>query len=305
MSAFATLVRATRAPSLFAGALPALVLTALVAAEGAPVHWARFALTLLGLIALQAGVNVVNDLFDDASGLDADPAYAKNAFPLGSRVIQTGVLSRRGMWALAAACFGAGLACGLALDRISAGHVVLAIGTAGFLFGFFYTAPPLKLAYHGVGEPVIFLLFGPLAGLGTYYVQTGHFGTAALLLSCVVGLLDTAILFLHHFPQRDADAKHGKLTPVVRLGARGAARLVPWLLALPFAVVIASVAFGVVSPAALTFLAASPLALRASRTALAQADDARGMTIAFGQTMAFALGGGLALASGLAAASLL
>ncbi|HEY8120726.1 MAG TPA: prenyltransferase [Myxococcota bacterium] len=305
MSAFATLVRATRAPSLFAGALPALVLTALAAAEGGPVHWDRFALTFLGLIALQAGVNVVNDLFDDASGLDADPAFAKNAFPLGSRVIQSGVLTRRGMWALAAGCFGVGLACGLALDRFYPGHVVLMIGAAGFLFGFFYTAPPFKLAYYGVGEPVIFLLFGPLAGLGTYYVQTGTFTLPASLLSCVVGLLDTAILFLHHFPQRDADAKHGKRTPIVRLGAQGAARLVPWLLALPFALVIASVAFRAVSPAALAFLAAAPLALRASRTALAQAGDARGMTVAFGQTMGFALGGGLALASGLAVASLL
>ncbi len=305
MSALATLVRATRAPSLFAGALPALVLTALVAAEGAPVHWGRFALVLLGLIALQAGVNVVNDLFDDASGLDADPAFAKNAFPLGSRVIQSGVLSRRGMWALAAACFGTGLACGLALDRIYAGHVVLAIGTAGFLFGFFYTAPPLKLAYRGVGEPVIFLLFGPLAGLGTYYVQTGHFGTAALLLACVVGLLDTAILFLHHFPQREADAKHGKQTPIVRLGAEGAARLVPWLLALPFVLVVASVFAGVVSPAALVFLASAPLALRAARTALAHAASPREMLGAFTQTMSFALAGGLALTAGLALASFL
>jgi 1,4-dihydroxy-2-naphthoate octaprenyltransferase len=295
MSAFATFVRATRAPSLFAGALPALVLTALVAAEGAPVHWARFALTFLGLVALQAGVNVVNDLFDDASGLDADPAYAKNAFPLGSRVIQSGVLSRRGMWAIAAACFGTGLACGLALDRIHPGHVVLAIGTAGFLFGFFYTAPPLKLAYHGVGEPVIFLLFGPLAGLGTYYVQTGRFGTAALLLSCVVGLLDTAILFLHHFPQREADAKHGKQTPIVRLGAEGAALVL----------VIASVGAGVISPLALLFLATAPLAWRAARTALAHAASPREMMSAFAQTMSFALAGGLALTGGLALASLL
>ena len=305
MAGAATLVRATRAPSLFAGALPALVLTALVAAEGGEVHWERFALTLLGLVALQAGVNVVNDLFDDASGLDADPAFAKNVFPLGSRVIQSGVLSRRGMWALAAACFGTGLACGLALDRVHPGHVVLGIGSAGFLLGFFYTAPPLRLAYHGAGEPVIFLLFGPLAGLGTYYVQTGTFTLPALLLSCVVGLLDTAILFLHHFPQREADAKHGKRTPIVRLGAEGAARLVPWLLGLPFALVIASVALGAVSPAALAFLLAAPLALRAVRTALAYAADPRQMMRAFAQTMSFALGGGLALAGGLAAASFL
>ncbi len=305
MSALATLARATRAPSLFAGALPALVLTALVAAEGGDVHWDRFAQTFLGLIALQAGVNVVNDLFDDASGLDSDPSFARNAFPLGSRVIQTGVLTRRGMWTLAAACFGIGLACGLALDRHHAGHVVLGIGTLGFLLGFFYTAPPLRLAYRGLGEPVIFLLFGPLAGLGAYYVQTGAFALSALLLSCVVGLLDTAILFLHHFPQREADAKHGKQTPIVRLGADGAVRLVPWLLGLPFALVIGSVAIGALPPAALAFLLAAPLALRAVRTALAYAADPRQMMRGFAETMRFALGGGLALAGGLVVASFL
>jgi 1,4-dihydroxy-2-naphthoate octaprenyltransferase len=305
MASLATLVRATRAPSLIAGALPALVLTALAAAEGHPLHGDRFALTLLGLLALQAGVNVVNDLFDDASGLDADPGFARNAFPLGSRVIQTGALSRVRMWALAAGCFAVGLVCGLWLDRLHPGHVVLALGVAGFALGFFYSAPPFQLAYRGVGEPVIFLLFGPLAGLGTYYVHTGAFAWPALLLSCVVGLLDTAILFLHHFPQREADAKHGKRTPVVRLGAEGAARLVPWLLGLPFAVVLASVALGAVSPAALAFLLAAPLALRAVRTALAHAPDPRQMMRAFSETMRFALGGGLALAAGLAVASFL
>jgi 1,4-dihydroxy-2-naphthoate octaprenyltransferase len=209
------------------------------------------------------------------------------------------------MWALAAACFGVGLACGLALDRFYPGHVVLAIGVAGFVLGYFYTAPPLRLAYHGAGEPVIFLLFGPLAGLGTYYVQTGTFTLTALLLACVVGLLDTAILFLHHFPQREADAKHGKRTPIVRLGAVGAARLVPWLLGLPFALVVASVALGVLPLAALAFLLSAPLALRAVRTALAHATEPRQMMRAFSQTMSFALGGGLTLAAGLAAASLL
>jgi 1,4-dihydroxy-2-naphthoate octaprenyltransferase len=305
VSAVATLLRATRAPSLFAGALPALVLTALVAAEGGSVHWGHFALTLLGLVAAQAGVNVVNDLFDDASGLDADPRFAKNPFPLGSRILQSGVLSRRGMWALAAGCFALALGCGLALDRAHAGHVVLAIGVAGFLLGFFYTAPPLRLAYRGAGEPVIFLLFGPLAGLGTYYVQTGRFSVSALLLASVVGLLDTAILYLHHFPQREADAKHGKRTPIVRLGAEGAARLVPALLASPFALVIGSVLAGAVGPGALVFVLAAPLALRAARSALADPADARSMTVAFSRTMGFALAGGLALTAGLAVSSLL
>jgi 1,4-dihydroxy-2-naphthoate phytyltransferase len=290
---------AVRAGSLVVGATPVLVLTALVAAQGWPVHGGRFALTLLGLVALQAGVNVVNDLFDDASGLDADPAFSDNPFPLGSRALQTGALSRRGMWTLAAACFGVGAACGLALDTIHAGHVVLALGAAGFVLGWFYTAPPLSIAYRGAGEPVIFLLFGPLAGLGTFYVQTGFVSAAAALLSCAVGVLAMTILFLHHFPQHAADKKHGKRTPIVRLGPKSAGRLVPWLLVAPYLLVLAAVALGALPVFVLAFFATVPLALSVARTALRRADDARAMTAAVGQALGVDFLGGLLLAAGL------
>ena len=154
---------------------------------------------------------------------------------------------------------------------------------------------------------MIFLLFGPLAGLGTYLrADRQRSRCGALLLSCVVGVLATTILFLHHFPQHAADAKHGKRTPIVRLGPEGAGRLVPWLLGLAATRSCSPRSRAArCRPSALAFFSTAPLALRAARTALANADDARAMTRAFSQTMGFALGGGLALAGGLAAASLL
>jgi 1,4-dihydroxy-2-naphthoate octaprenyltransferase len=293
------LVRATRAPSLVAGAMPAIVLTALVLHQGLPVDGLRFAATLAGLVLLQAGVNLANDYFDDASGLDADRDFDKNPFALGSRVFQSGELTRNGVLALAAACFAGGALCGLWLDRFHPGHVVLALGAAGFLLGWFYTAPPLRIAYHGAGEPVTFLLFGPLAGLGTYYVQTGHFDGTAALVSCIVGILVMAILFLHHFPQHAADARHAKRTPVVRLGPAGAGRIVPAVLAAPYLLVAAGVAAGALPPFALAFFLSAPLALGASRTALRSAGDARAMTRAFGQVAGLNLVGGLLLAGGI------
>lgn len=295
----ALLMRAVRAPSLVAGALPAFVLTALAAYQGHPLHEGRFALVLLGLVALQAGVNVVNDLFDDQSGLDADPEFARNPFPLGSRVLQDGGLGRRGMWGLAAACFGTGLVCGLFLDAIHPGHVVLGLGVAGFALGFFYTAPPFRIAYHGAGEPVTFLLFGPLAGLGSYYVQTGLFDAAALGVSCVVGVLVMALLYLHHFPQHEADARHGKRTPVVRLGPATAGRLVPAMLALPYLGVAALAGVGALPAWALVFFLSAPLAVSASRLALSRAADARAMTKAFAQVAGLQVVGGVLLAGSL------
>jgi 1,4-dihydroxy-2-naphthoate octaprenyltransferase len=295
------LLQAVRAPSLLAGAMPVFVLTGWASAQGEPVSGAVFAATLLGMVALQAGVNVVNDLYDDESGLDADPEFANNAFPLGSRVIQAGALGRRGMWILAVVCFGTGAACGLWLDTLHPGHVVLGLGVTGAVLGWLYTAPPLRIAYHGAGEPVIFLLFGPLAGGGALYVQTGSVDAGGMLLSCIVGWLAMAVLFLHHFPQREADGRHGKKTPIVRLGADKAGRLVPPMLAMPFVVVAAAVAGGLLPAAALAIVLGFPFALKASRIALSRPDEPSAMTAAFGQVMGTLVvgGGGLAAALGL------
>ena len=300
---FALFLRATRAPSLLAAAMPALVLPALAGYQGHDLSLGHAGLTMLGLMALQAGVNVVNDLFDDESGLDADPEFADNPFPLGSRVLQSGKLTRRGMWALAVACFGTGLVCGLILDGVHPGHRVLWLGATGAVLGYFYTAPPLKLAYWGVGEPIIFLLFGPLAGLGAYFVQTGRVDdAAALLISCTLGVMIMAVLYLHHFPQHDADRRHGKKTPIVRLGPAGAGRLVPLMMATPFALVALGIAVGLLPYWAALFIGGAPFAFQASRTALSAADDARRMTGAFQKVMGTLVVAGTLLTVGLAIA---
>jgi 1,4-dihydroxy-2-naphthoate octaprenyltransferase len=290
-----TLLRAVRAPSLTAGAMPVLTANALVAHQGFPVDLGAFGLTLLGMIAAQSGVNLFNDYFDDRSGLDADPEFADHVFPLGSRVIQRGQLSRRGVVVFALVCFAVAAAVALVLDRLHPGHVVLRFAIVGALLGYFYTAPPLKIAYHGFGEPITFLLFGPVAGMGSYYVQTGLFDGTALLVSSVVGLLAMAILFLHHFPQYEADRRHGKKTPIVRLGPQAAGKWVPWILGAPYALVLAGVATRALPEVALAFFLTLPWSIRVSRTALARAAEPRPMSRAVGNVLLVHFLGGIAL----------
>jgi 1,4-dihydroxy-2-naphthoate octaprenyltransferase len=294
-----TLVRALRAPSLTAGLMPVLTVTALVAYDGVTPNGVTFALTLLGMLAAQGAVNLVNDYFDDESGLDADPDFEKLPFPLGSRVIQSGALSKRGVALFAAACGAVAVACGLILNARAPGETLLWICLAAAALGYFYTAPPLRIAYYGAGEPVTFLLFGPLAGAGTYFAQTGRVTPACLVVSSVVGLLAMAILYMHHFPQHDADKRHGKRTPVVRLGPGGAGRLVPVLLALPYAVLAYGIAEGLLPAAAWLFLLSLPFAVRASQTALRAPADARRMTQAFASVFGMHFTGGLLLAASL------
>ena len=294
-----TLLRALRAPSLTAAAMPVLCVTALVVYDGQPLNGLYFALTLAGMVAAQGAVNLVNDYFDDASGLDADPEFAKNAFPLGSRVIQTGALGRRGVAVFAAICAGVALICGVVLNGAQPGNTILWIALAAAALGYFYTAPPLRIAYYGAGEPVTFLLFGPLAGAGTYYVQTGTITGACWLVSSIVGLLAMAILYMHHFPQHDADKRHGKRTPIVRLGPAGAGRLVPAILALPYLLLALAISAGALPVwSALSFLSL-PFAVQASRIALASPADPKRMTIAFANVFGLHFSAGLLLAGGL------
>jgi 1,4-dihydroxy-2-naphthoate octaprenyltransferase len=283
--------------------MPAVVAAAAARFDGHVVDPLRTGVVVVGLVALQSGVNLVNDYFDDASGLDADPDFADSPFPLGSRVIQQGLLSREAVKRGAVVCFGLGAACGLVLDTVHAGHVVLWLGLVGFALGYAYTAPPLRIAYRGAGEPITFALFGPVAGLGAYYVLTGTVSAAAIVVSCVVGALAMAILFLHHFPQRAADARHGKRTPVVRLGAVRAGRLVPWILAAPYALVVGSVAVGLLGPGALAFVLTAPLAWRVGRTACARPGHDRAMAGAAFRTLGIHFFGSLLLAAGVAVRS--
>ena len=270
-------LRALRAPSLTAGAMPALVSAAVAAGEGLTFSAAHVALVFFGLVVLQSGVNLVNDLFDDESGLDKDPEFADMAFPLGSRVLQEGLISRGTMKRAAIACFALGAAMGVGLDFVHEGHVVLWLGLLGVTLGYSYTAPPLKIAYRGFGEPITFSLFGPVAGCVAYYVYTGAFSNAAAVASCVLGFWSMTILFLHHFPQRAADAKHGKKTPIVRLGHRGAGRLVPWILAAPYVLLGAAVFAEVLPAAVLAVLLTLPISFKIGRTAWTQPEHERAM----------------------------
>ena len=294
-----TLLRAVRAPSLTAGAMPVVLANASVFHRERSLDAIVFVVTLAGMVLVQSGVNLLNDYFDDRSGLDADPDFADSPFPLGSRVLQDGTLSHAGLLRLAAACFGIAAVAGLWLDARRPDHVVAGIAVVGALLGYFYTAPPLKLAYRGIGEPVTFLLFGPLAGAGATWAQVGEVDASAWLLAAFVGWLAMTILFLHHFPQHEADARYRKMTPVVRLGPERAGRLVPVLLGVPYLAIAAGVATGRLPWPVLAFWLTVPWATRVSRTALRSPADARRMTGAVGGTLAIHFVGSLAVAAGL------
>lgn len=256
----------TRAPFLTATLLPILFAGALVAAttEG-PFPWLAFLLAMFGGIALHIAANTFNDYFDWKSG--ADEANADYFLPYsgGSRSIELGLITPKGLLAIGWGSVLFATALGVALVSM-AGTGILWFGVAGAAAAYFYTAPPLRLvARKGMGELLIGLCFGPLMVGGTVYALTGAVGWPAFAAGIPLGLLTSAILWINEFPDAPSDAATGKNTLVVVLGKRNARWGYVALLIGAFLSIAALGATGYVPVGALLALLALPLAVYAIR----------------------------------------
>ena len=139
---------------------------------------------------------------------------------------------------------------------------IVAIVAACAFLGGFYSAPPLKLAYHGLGELVTGIIFGPLLMCGVYYASCGSMEAGIASLSIPVGLLVCNILFTHSFIDMDSDKESNKMTFARVLGSRKACLACSFILnLLPFAMVAAAVCAGMLHPAYLAVFIALPRAL--------------------------------------------
>ena len=138
-----------------------------------------------------------------------------------TRVTTAGLLTpnavARGMWLV----FGlAGLA-GLYLVYLG-GWPILILGLAAIVSAIAYTAGPFPLGYNGLGDLFVFIFFGLVAVIGTYYVQAHQISLAVGIAAVPVGALVTAILVVNNVRDVEADRASGKRTLAVLLGANAA-----------------------------------------------------------------------------------
>ncbi len=222
----------SRAPFFTAIIVPVIFSTALAWRSQGEVNWLVFSLSLLSLVAAHAGANLLNDYYDWRLGAD-QLNRNRNRFSGGSPHLVEGKAKPSLFLGLGITSFavsaGAGLAtillCGRALFPLAL------MGLAGLAIGFFYTAPPLKLAYRGLGELCIFLAFGILPVVGIYYLQAGEINSTVVLASLPLAFLVTNIILINEFPDYESDREAGKRQLVVRLGT-GKARYLYLILVL-------------------------------------------------------------------------
>ena len=257
LSVWWTFFLTTRLPFLTATIVP-VALGGAVAARDDRFGWGWFLLALLGGILIHLGLNMANDLFDDASGAD-EANVTPTPFSGGSRVIQYGLVSRRAVVIASVACYAAGIALGLGLAA-ARGSGLLLIGAVGVFLSLAYSAPPLQLVHRGVGEVVTALGFGPVTTLGTYYVCAQRFSGEAVFVSLPVAVLIALILYVNEIPDRAGDAAVGKRTLPVRWPRQ---RVIAGYLVgvvLTYALVVAGVVTGVTPPWTLLALLTIPMA---------------------------------------------
>ena len=201
---------AARPRTLPAAVAPVLVGSALAGHDGR-FDPAAAALCLAFALLVQVGTNFANDYYDFIKGADtAARVGPRRAVAAG---LVTPAAMRRAMWTVFALAFTSGL--GL---MAWGGPWLLAIGVASILAGIAYTGGPWPLAYHGLGDAFVFVFFGLVAVVATYFVQTGRLAADALLAAVPVGLLATNILVVNNYRDADTDAVAGKRTLVVRFG---------------------------------------------------------------------------------------
>ncbi len=253
-------VQAFRVPFLVASLIPAVVAALAAWQAEYPIDFGPLGLALVGLASIHIGTNMANDAWDYRSGNDLAVRHM-NPFAGGSRVLLRGVLSPTTHLAVAIAFLAAGSLIGLYLVSI-VGLPLLWIGLAGVIVAYFYVAPPLRLAHHGLGEVAVGYAFGPATVLGTYFVLTRSFDLPAVILSATFGLLVAGILWINEVPDIPADSSVGKRTLVVRLGVERSTKVFGGIIVAAYALLaIGVVAFRLTPWALLAFLAL-PLAVK-------------------------------------------
>lgn len=151
---------------------------------------------------------------------------------------------------------------GLGMGTFVISWWIVAIVAATAFLGIFYSAPPFKLAYRGLGEPVIGVIFGPLLMMGVFYSATGFVNWAIIATSIPVGLLVLNILYTHSFIEKEGDAASNKMTLARLLGSYKANLPMVYIVNfLPYLLVILSVVLGYLHPSYLAVLVVLPRSL--------------------------------------------
>ena len=253
---------------------PFLLLSVTLVAAGAAAgayeggfQWSRTILALVGLVALHAAVNALNEASDMRRGIDLHTR--RTPFSGGSGTLPSGAMSWQAARAFGLAAAALGLVVGLILLAEIGWPLVpfLALGAISVL------AYSDLFARAGLGELFAGLGLGLLPVAGTALVQQGRLGAAALAAGVPAFLMTFNLLFLNEFPDEEADRAGGRRNLVLMLGRPGAAMLYSVLAFLVPVSLVAAWLAGWLPPLALVAMLPSLLLLQPVRWAFTRPNE--------------------------------
>ncbi len=205
-------VDAARPKTLAAAFVPVLVGASIAWSESS-IHWPASFIALACAILIQVGTNFANDYFDFVKGADTDERVGF------VRATSAGLIPPKTMLTATVVSMAFAFILGLYLVWLG-GITVLFIGLASLLFGVLYTGGPYPLGYNGLGDVFVFVFFGVVAVMTTYYVNTLEWSEASFWAALAVGALCTNILVVNNLRDIVQDKKAGKKTLGVLFGER-------------------------------------------------------------------------------------
>jgi 1,4-dihydroxy-2-naphthoate octaprenyltransferase len=248
-------VLGARPRTLAAAIAPVVVASALA---GSDFNWFRAALALNVGIWLQIGVNFANDYSDGIRGTDDD-----RVGPI--RLVASGVAASQSVKGAALISFAIACIAGAWLAFLTSPFLII-IGAIAIAAAWGYTGGKNPYGYKGFGDISVFIFFGVVATVGTFYVQTETITPLSFIVSIPMGVLSCAILAINNLRDRPKDDLAGKLTVAVRIGDTKARYMYVALLATAHIAAIATLI-----PTALLTLLLLPMSISISRQVLSGA----------------------------------
>jgi 1,4-dihydroxy-2-naphthoate octaprenyltransferase len=203
-----------RPRTLPAAIAPVVVATALAAKDA---DFMAASLALVVSLSLQVGVNYANDYSDGIKGTDDNRVGP-------TRLVASGLASAKAVKQAAFISFAVAALVGSWL-AVSTSLWLIVVGAAAIFAAWTYTGSKRPYGYLGLGEISVFLFFGLVATMGSYYVQTELLTWQSFVVAIPMGSLACAILAINNLRDRAQDELVGKRTLAVRLGDAGARKL--------------------------------------------------------------------------------
>ena len=211
-------------------AIACIALGSFMAAVDGDFRWGVTLLAVVTAVFLQILSNLANDYGDSVHGADSSARLGPK------RAVQSGLISANAMkTAMGLTALGAAVS-GLALLWVAFGDqawtmllIFLGLGAAAIAAAVLYTNGIKPYGYAGLGDLFVFIFFGWVGVMGTYFLQAQAFNWLVLLPATSCGLLAVAVLNVNNIRDIESDRQAGKFSLPVRLGLQKA-RLYHWLL---------------------------------------------------------------------------